>query len=156
MITVTVSSRIKAPREACFDLARSVDDHVESMSGTNERVVGGKLAGLLGLNDTMTLEARHFGLRFRLTAKITELDRPHMFVDEMVEGPFKSLHHVHEFEQVGSDTLINDTMKIEAPLGILGLIAERLFLRTKFERILKTRHAHIRQKLETKPSSLRS
>ena len=42
----------------------------------------------MSLGQTVTWQARHFGLPFRMTSKITEYERPTHFVDEQVSGPF--------------------------------------------------------------------
>jgi len=148
MIVIEHSTFVDAPAQVCFDLARDVDDHVECMKGTGERVVGGKMGGLLELGDTMTLEARHFGIKFRLTARITEMDGPGRFVDEMASGPFKSIWHVHLFEEEGGVTRMSDRMKVEAPFGPLGLLAERLFIYRHLKRVVQKRQAHIKQAAE--------
>jgi len=148
MIVIVLSTWIDACLQKCFDLARDVDDHVESMQSSGERVVGGRSSGLLELGDKMTLEARHFGIRFRMTAKITEFDASSRFVDEMVEGPFKSLWHEHLFEERNGGTQITDTMRIEAPFGVIGRIAEKLFLKRKMQGIIAVRQAHIKRTLE--------
>ena len=57
---------------------------------TKEKAVGGVTTGLLLAGDVVTWEAVHFGIRQRLTAKITEMDRPYMFEDIMVKGAFHS------------------------------------------------------------------
>ena len=71
MPTIRVETRIEAPVERCFDLARDVDLHRRSLARTGERAVGGVTTGLLGPGDTVTWEGRHFGVRQRLTARIT-------------------------------------------------------------------------------------
>lgn len=76
MTTVVIETRIAAPIERCFDLARDVDAHVRSSAATRERVVGGRTTGLLELGDTVTFEGVHLGVRQRLTSRITEFDRP--------------------------------------------------------------------------------
>jgi hypothetical protein len=48
MSIITVTSRIHAPNEVCFDLARSIDLHIESTAGTNEKAIGGVTTGLIG------------------------------------------------------------------------------------------------------------
>jgi ligand-binding SRPBCC domain-containing protein len=92
-----LSTMIKAPRERVFDLARSIDAHKISTKGTEERAIAGVTSGLIGLNDEVTWEARHFGLRQKLTVRITEFERPCRFQDVMVSGAFKSMIHDHEF-----------------------------------------------------------
>lgn len=49
------------------------------------------------LGDTMTWEARHFGIQLRLTSHSTEFQRPNRFVDEQQHGLFARFRHVHEF-----------------------------------------------------------
>ena len=46
MTTLVIETRIAAPIELCFDLARDVDTHVLTSSSTGERAVGGKTSGL--------------------------------------------------------------------------------------------------------------
>src|SRR5689334_8091018 len=98
MPVLTIETKIGAPVELCFDLARDVEIHCATTAGTRERIVAGKSAGLLELGDQVTFEAVHFGIRQRLSSRIIEYDRPHRFTDQMVSGAFKSLRHVHEFE----------------------------------------------------------
>jgi ligand-binding SRPBCC domain-containing protein len=128
MTTIVLETRIAAPIEVCLDLARDVDAHVKTSSSTGERVVGGKTSGLLDLNDVVTFEAVHFGIRQRLTSRIVEFDRPRRFVDEMVKGAFSSLRHVHEFVVDGNAVVMCDTLTWRSPLGPLGVIADKLFV----------------------------
>jgi len=128
MATIVVETRIRAPIELCFDLARGVEAHVQTSSSTGERAVGGKTSGLLDLGDVVTFEAVHFGVRQRLTSKIVEFDRPRRFVDEMVKGAFSSLRHVHEFILDGGSVLMRDTLTWRSPLGLLGTVADKLFV----------------------------
>src|SRR4030095_8480223 len=98
MACIVSETKIRAPIEVCFDLARDVNAHRESAAFSAERVVPpGRIEGLLELGDLVAFEGRHFGIRQRFVARITKLDRPHRFHDEMVEGSFKWLRHYHEF-----------------------------------------------------------
>lgn len=106
MTTIVVETRINAPIELCFDLARDVEMHLKTAAATGERAVAGRTSGLLELGDVVTFEGVHFGIRQRLTAKIVELDRPRRFVDEMVSGAFASMRHVHEFTVEGTSVLM--------------------------------------------------
>jgi hypothetical protein len=54
MPTIVVETRIAAPVERCFDLARDVDVHLRTAASTGERAVGGKTSGLLELGDVVT------------------------------------------------------------------------------------------------------
>jgi ligand-binding SRPBCC domain-containing protein len=65
---------------------------------------------LISLGETVTFEGVHFGTRQRFTSKIIEFNKPFRFVDEMVEGAFKSLKHIHDFSFVENKTLMKDTL----------------------------------------------
>ena len=130
MPAVRIETIICAPIELCFDLARDVEAHVRTSSFSQERVVPpGRTEGLLDLGDTVTFEGRHFGIRQRLTATIVELERPHRFVDEMRQGAFRSLRHVHQFHRVEGGTNMVDLIAWESPFGLIGRVADLLFLR---------------------------
>ncbi|WP_198936743.1 SRPBCC family protein [Domibacillus epiphyticus] len=75
--------------------------HTKTTSNTKETVVGGVTEGLLEQGDYVTWEAIHFGVKQRVTAKITEMDPPYTFTDVMVKGAFHSFIHIHEFIENG-------------------------------------------------------
>jgi len=85
---IVLRTRVAAPASLCFDLARDVELHQRSTAASRERAVGGITSGLLGPGDEVTWEATHFGVRQRLTSRITEFEPPRRFVDEMVRGAF--------------------------------------------------------------------
>ncbi|KPV55774.1 MULTISPECIES: SRPBCC family protein [Paenibacillus] len=139
---------IEAPIETCFDLARSIDVHAQSTSQTKERAVGGVMSGLIELGQTVTWEAVHFGIKQRLTAKITEFESPFYFVDEMVRGAFKRFRHTHEFCAVDSGTLMIDEFDYTSPLGPVGKLADRMFLESYMKNFLLKRNLYIKQLAE--------
>jgi hypothetical protein len=129
MGSARVVTQIAAPAQVCFDAARSLEAHVESAGFSNERLVQpGKLDGYLDLGDLVCFEGRHFGVKQRFCARITEMDPPNRFTDEMVRGAFHSLRHVHIFEESAGTTTMIDILEWTAPLGPLGRLADRLFL----------------------------
>ncbi|MFO0663696.1 MAG: SRPBCC family protein [Polyangiaceae bacterium] len=148
MPLIRIETFIGATPETCFDLARSVEAHVGSTAKTGERVVGGKTTGLLELGDEVTWEATHFGIKQRLTSKMTKFDRPHMFEDCMVRGAFRSFSHVHEFSEERGGTRMVDLFQFESPLGILGSIANALFLTRYMHAFLEERAAYLKAEAE--------
>jgi len=150
MPTIVVETRIAAPIEVCFDLARDVEAHARSSAATGERIVGPKTTGCLELGDEVTFEARNLGVRQRLTSRIVEFARPTRFVDQMVSGAFASLRHVHEFRPDGRAVVMRDTLTWQSPLGPLGVLADRLFLvrymrnfMMRKQRLLKAEAEHV-------------
>lgn len=151
MAEITITTRIAAPPELCFDLARDVAVHTESAAFSRERLVPpGKLAGLLEAGDLVCFEGRHFGIRQRFCARITLVDRPHVFVDEMVEGIFSWLRHVHEFSPSDGGTLMVDRLLWKAPLGSLGSVADALFLKRHMAWFVMTKQSHLKRIAESR------
>lgn len=139
MARIELSLLVAAPPSRCFDLARSVDAHVQSTAATGERAIKGRSTGLLTLGDEVTWRARHFGVWQELTSRIAAFDRPLHFRDSMVRGAFARFDHDHYFESVNGDTLMRDVFDYRAPLGPLGWLAERLFLSAYMRRFLLRR-----------------
>ena len=131
MPKLTITTLVNAPIERVFDLARSIDAHMASTSKSKEIAIAGVTTGLIGMGETVTWQASHFGVKQRLKVQITEFDRPALFTDEMIFGAFKSMKHTHRFEECNGMTHMThmiDEFEFQAPLMILGRIAEALFL----------------------------
>ena len=127
------------PAERLFDLARSIDVHVESQRTSGERAVSGVTSGLIGEGQEVTWRARHFGIPLTMTSRITRLDFPRSFTDVQVKGPFKAFRHVHEFEPTAVGSIMVDRVEFTASLGVLGRAVERLFLARYLERLIARR-----------------
>ncbi|MEM7573263.1 MAG: SRPBCC family protein [Bacteroidota bacterium] len=140
MPVITLETFIAADREIVFDLARSIDLHQLSLAHTREEAIAGVTSGLIGPGEEVTWRATHFGVRQTLSSKITEFERPCFFSDEMLKGAFKCFKHRHDFlPQTGGTTLL-DTFDFEAPLGWLGHLANRLFLKRYMTNFLVKRN----------------
>lgn len=148
MPVIRTELMIHAPIERCFDLARSIDIHAQSTSQTGERAIAGVTSGLIELGESVTWEATHFGIRQRLTACIMEMERPHYFVDEMVRGAFQRFRHTHEFVSLAEGTRMIDTFDYDAPLGIIGRLADVIFLEKYMTRFLVRRNLYIKKVAE--------
>lgn len=77
MPIIRLETKIIAPREVVFDLARSVDLHQLSTADTHEEAIGGRKTGLMELGEEVTWRARHFGVYQKLTSKMVALETPH-------------------------------------------------------------------------------
>lgn len=139
---------IRAPIETCFDISRDIDFHQESMRHTGERAVAGKVTGLIALHEEVTWEAVHFGVRQRLTSRITQYDRPHHFRDSMVRGAFARFDHDHRFEPVDGGIRMSDRFDYTSPLGPLGRLADLIFLERYMRRLLTARAEAIKAAAE--------
>jgi hypothetical protein len=98
MPLVLLETRIEAPVERCFDLARDIDLHMRSTQRTREVAIAGVTKGLINFGDEVTWEATHFSIRQRLTSRITAFDRPNHFRDSQASGASRRFDHDHRFE----------------------------------------------------------
>lgn len=144
MPTLTLATLIHAPIGYCFDLCRDLDVHNQTVAHTRERLVGAKTGGLAEMGDVLTFEAVHLGVRQRLTTRITHLERPWVFADEMVSGAFARLEHVHTFVETEDGTLMRDSLMWTSPLGPLGVVADALVLKRYMQRFLVVRNRNLK------------
>ncbi|MGL5892709.1 MAG: SRPBCC family protein [Bacteroidia bacterium] len=148
MFRLELITRIKAPQQVCFDLARSIDAHLSSLQHTKEKAVAGRTNGLIGKGETVTWKARHFGINWHMTVAITEMQLSDYFCDEMLSGPFKKMKHEHFFTSDTDETIMKDVFECAAPLGIFGLAAEHIFLKKYMLRLLQKRNRELFQLAE--------
>lgn len=149
MSKIELTTVINAPIEICFDLSRSIDLHQISTANTSEKTVAGVTSGLIGLNEYVTWEATHFGIRQQLSSKITAYNRPYYFVDEQIKGAFKAIHHQHKFEEINGKVLMADIFEFKAPYGIFGRIFNALVLTNYLKKLLLHRNEIIKNYAET-------
>ena len=148
MPTIEINTFIIANIERWFNLARSIDLHVDSMAKTKETAIAGRVSGLIEFGETVTWRAKHFGVWHTLTSKITGFDFPYSFTDEMVTGAFKSFKHQHLFFSQNDGTLMIDIFEFESPFGIFGNLANVLFLKNYLRKLLQNRNRLIKENAE--------
>lgn len=154
MPKIEILTEINASIEKCFDLSRSIDLHLESTKQTGEEAIAGRTSGLIEMGETVTWRAKHFGIRQTLSSKITYFDRPNLFVDEQVNGAFKSFRHEHRFEKVGEQTLMTDVFDYQSPFGLFGKLADILFLKKYMIRLLTERNRVLKEVAESDQKSV--
>jgi ligand-binding SRPBCC domain-containing protein len=149
MPVIELATPIAAPIERVFDLSRSIDLHMKSTARTGEQAIAGTTSGLIGLGQEVTWRARHFGIWQSLTVRITEFEPPTHFTDVMLRGVFRRMEHHHYFEQSLEGTVMRDVFSYESPLGILGRMADFLFLSRYMRSLLIERNRIIKATAES-------
>ena len=76
MSEIYLETLIDADIHTVFDLARDIDLHQKSTSGTHERAIAGRTSGLIENNETVTWKAKHLGIYQTLTTKIISMEKP--------------------------------------------------------------------------------
>jgi ligand-binding SRPBCC domain-containing protein len=148
MPCLEIVTDIAAPIERVFDFARSIDVHQESQTRHREKAVAGRTSGLIEAGESVTWEAVHFGVKQRLASRIDAMTRPVHFRDSMISGAFAGFVHDHHFEEIPGGTRMTDVFEYTAPLGILGRLADVLFLKRYMGRLLEERNEVIRRLAE--------
>ncbi|UKN01043.1 SRPBCC family protein [Paracrocinitomix mangrovi] len=148
MSTIHLTTKINAPIQRVFDLARSIDLHLISFERTGEKVISGRKSGLINENEYVTWKGKHFGIVQTLTSAITQMKFPHSFEDRMIKGPFAKLEHQHLFEQKGEQTIMTDVFKFDSPLKPLGCLVDQLVLRKYLYQLLTKRNNLIKEYAE--------
>jgi len=148
MTTIRLITKIKAPIQTVFDLARSIDVHQVAASVTKEKAIAGRTSGPIAFGETVTWRGKHFGVYLQHKSKITEMEFPSYFVDEMEEGHFKSFRHEHTFVSNKETTVMIDQLEYETPMGILGKSFDKWLLEKHLTRFLQHRNRMLKKLAE--------
>ncbi|KKK03390.1 SRPBCC family protein [Micromonospora sp. HK10] len=146
MPRIELTTEVQAVPETVFDACLDVGMHTRSMGTSAERAVGGVTTGRLTAGDAVTWEARHFGLTWRMTVRITDYRRPYGFTDEQISGPFARWRHEHSFVPDPADSsaaLMRDVIDFTAPMGLVGGLVASIVLRPYLRRLIARRNAYL-------------
>lgn len=149
MPLIKLETEINSAIEICFDLSRSIDLHKISTAKTNETAIDGVTKGLINYDEFVTWQATHFGIRQKLTTKITAYKRPFHFCDEQIKGPFKKIKHDHYFVEKDNAVLMTDHFLFESPFKSLGRLFDRLVLTKYLTKFLIERNQIVKDFAET-------
>ncbi len=145
MPIIRCQTTVRAPAERCFDLCRSVDLHVDSSPEIAARAVGGRRTGLSADGDVTVWSARFLGLRSTMHTRVEDFDRPTHFRDRMTRGLLRHFAHLYQFRPLpDGGCLMSDELRVEAPLGPLGRLAERVYLDRRMRQLVRLRLARIK------------
>lgn len=145
-VRIEVVTILDLPIEQAFDAHRDMTLHEKTQAIHKEKVVNDATNRLLELSDEVEFEAIHFGIKQRLRARVTHMEKPTFFRDEMLTGTFKSLTHEHHFKELSSNqTETRDILAFSAPFGPLGILAEQLFLRRYMHRLLVEKNTELKR-----------
>ena len=149
MPTIHLETTIKSEIKICFDLSRSIDLHQISTSRTKEKAISGTTSGLINLNDYVTWEAVHFGIKQRLTSKISIVEPYIHFRDEQLKGAFKYFIHDHYFKTENGMVIMTDNFEFSSPYGLIGKLFDKLILTNYMKQFLIERNQTIKEYAET-------
>ncbi len=86
------------------------------------------------------------GIPMTWLTEITQVRKPHYFVDEQRVGPYRVWHHEHTFRAVSDhETEVHDLVHYVPPFGFIGTIANRLIIERQLEEIFDFREKQLAQ-----------
>jgi ligand-binding SRPBCC domain-containing protein len=80
-----------------------------------------------------------FKIPVKWTTEITSVEKPFMFVDKQLKGPYALWEHTHRFTQKENGVLVEDRVRYALPFGIVGAIAHPLLVKNKIAQIFTFR-----------------
>ena len=114
------------------------------MTQTGEQAVAGTMMGLIGAGETVTWKAKHLMKTRIMKIRISDMKRPVSFVDEMVEGDFKSFRHQHHFKQIDNGIFMIDIIDFETPYGKIGNLVNSVYLTKYLRTLIENRNEFIK------------
>lgn len=85
------------------------------------------------------------GIKVHWVTEITHVQEPVYFVDEQRFGPYALWHHQHRFKEVPGGVEMTDEVNYAIPLGILGRLANFIFVGREVNRIFDHRFTTLEQ-----------
>lgn len=79
------------------------------------------------------------GIKMDWVTEITHVHEPRFFVDEQRFGPYALWHHQHHFKEVPGGVEMTDEVNYAIPFGVLGRIANFIFVGKEVNRIFDYR-----------------
>ena len=84
-----------------------------------------------------------FGISLFWRTEIVDVQKPYLFVDTQLKGPYRLWEHTHTFTEKENGVLMQDVVKYQLPLGPLGVLANSLLVRRKLESLFAFRKVAI-------------
>lgn len=91
-----------------------------------------------------------FGIKMKWKTEITQVDFQKSFTDFQKKGPYKLWNHHHEFIINDKGVLMKDSVDYELPLGFLGEIAHKLFVKKKLKHVFSYRYKVLEERFNKK------
>ena len=89
------------------------------------------------------------GIQLDWCTEITHVKDKSFFVDEQRVGPYKLWHHEHHFKEIDEGVEMIDIVSYEPPFGILGKLADKLFLKKYMTELLSERNRIVKEFAES-------
>ncbi len=89
------------------------------------------------------------GIKMRWCTEISQVVENEYFIDEQRFGPYNMWHHQHHFKVVDGGVEMTDIVHYGIPFGILGQLANWLFVKKQLKEIFDYRKKAVEKKWPT-------
>lgn len=86
------------------------------------------------------------GIKMTWVTEITHVEHEKFFVDEQRVGPYSMWHHQHHIQEIPGGILMEDIIDYQPPMGLLGDIANSLFIARQLNEIFAYRKQAIEKR----------
>lgn len=86
------------------------------------------------------------GLPLQWMTEITHVKEREYFVDEQRIGPYRFWHHQHMLKEINGGVLMTDIVTYAPPLGIIGAVANKLFIKSQLSDIFLFRKSALEKR----------
>jgi ligand-binding SRPBCC domain-containing protein len=94
------------------------------------------------------------GIRMNWVTEITQSKEREFFIDEQRFGPYKFWHHTHKIVPTEGGVIMEDTVHYLPPMGIIGRMANSLFIKKQLKQIFDHRRIVLQKKFGTLSETL--
>lgn len=145
--TLLVSQKLPISMETAWDffskpanLAKITPEHM-GFKITSDQEIAHMFPGQI-----ITYKVYPFkGISTNWVTEITHVMDSKYFVDEQRIGPYSMWHHEHWFSVIKGGVEMMDRVSFKLPLGLFGLMAEKLFIRKQLKTIFEYRYRKLIQ-----------
>lgn len=85
------------------------------------------------------------GIQIYWMTEITHVKDRKYFIDEQQFGPYKLWHHQHHFKEIPGGVEMTDIVHYKNPLGLLGRVANNLFISRRLKSIFDYRFRKVEE-----------
>ncbi|HAF28713.1 MAG TPA: hypothetical protein DCG75_06655 [Bacteroidales bacterium] len=86
-----------------------------------------------------------FNFTVKWATEITQIKEHRYFIDNQIQGPYKIWHHEHHFKKINNGTEMRDILFYDVPLGFIGQILHKIFIRKRVQEIFDFRETKIKE-----------
>lgn len=143
------SALIPAPRPEVFAYSSDLK-HLPEWLGESIGVAFSSVPGKMTLGAQYEMQLTRFGITRPFVMRIEQYIPQELFVDRQIEGFFEFWLHTQKFEEHDDKkTHLIDIVEYSLPYGLIGSLADDLFVRQDLTRLLQRRYEKIRRHFES-------